>query len=107
MNKIQLVKDFNEYMNQVLNKYLDEDWHYNVELELLDNEKRGEILLTDSNGMSVLSAFYLDKSEESQDIISGFEKAVINYFSTRTPVDPKTISINYDYDTIVISFKLK
>jgi len=105
MNVVKIIHDFDFYLNTTLNNALGTSWNYAVELNRYENTV--EIILTDSREGSIISAYALDQTPESEQIIRAIEKEFIGYL-TRTIINIKreTIIISYEYDSVVINFKL-
>jgi hypothetical protein len=105
MDTIQIVKDFDKYINETLNNYLDQNWKYYVELNQYNKDV--EIILSDVTELSIISSYALDQTELSQNIISDFEAHVIEYLTANVPnIMKESISFTYEYDSVVIKFKL-
>jgi len=105
MDILQITKDFDNYVNTDLNNALGENWSYSVEVDKYDNNI--DIILIDSNEASVISAYALDQSKESQRIIADIENQIGGYLVNKVSnMDPDSLQITYEYDSVKISFRL-
>lgn len=107
MDPIKLIKDFDRYLNIELPKVWGYDEKYKVSIDTEGNKT--EILLTAKNDVSTISANWIsgDRDENSSQDISNFEQRITEYLETNVKrIDQRSITFDYDYNVIIVKFKV-
>jgi hypothetical protein len=101
-----VVEKFDKYMNEILSNYLGYSDYYEIQLDILGDEY--QISMISQSEYSPISTIYLSDDPQDQIMILNFEREIIKFIRSKfLNVDEKSVSINYDYDSIVVTFKNK